>query len=671
MKNQVLSVRKVLSASLVATLLATTSVGSSAYAASKKVYATRAVNTFESAGMPKKASDEKRIASLESSAKKEVAKLGKNYRTLKGKLTNRIKTQHNKVVAYEASEDKVEKNATNALKVFQSFEGKVTAKTTSSEVTAQYNAALKIINSLKYSDVKASYISKLNATKTKINAKIAGLQVASISKINDITVYEGNKVTLPKTVEVKLVNGQKLTKSVVWNTNGVNFSKAGIYTITGTVTDVNKKVTVKVTVSAPVKVSNPTEFVQTQDFGYWEDAGEGRAAYNVGFKLNLAKLPYIKIKEIQISLVDKNGKTIASRTATGSQILKLQSDDQTYGGLDGQLSAAFIQRDAAATNEWWTSTAYDFSTPAKTVITIKDTENKLYSVENNNPTGIPTGPVANSESFVQTQDFGYWEDAGNGRPAYNVGFKLDLAKLPYNMIKEINVALVDQDGKTLAQRTATGNQIKQLQADDVTYGGLDGQLSAAFIQRDDAASNGWWTSSSYDFTAPTKAVITIKDKDNKIYLVENNNPTGVPSGPVANSESFVQPQDFGYWNNYDGKGNSAYNVGFKLDLTKLPYTMIKEIKVMLEDENGNSIATKIATGKQILKLQADDQTYGGLDGQLSTAFIKQDAAVTGDWWTSSTYDFSVPKKVVIQITDKDQKKYVVENSNPTGVPVLE
>jgi len=415
-------------------------------------------------------------------------------------------------------------------------------------------------------------------------------------------------------------------------------------------------------------VANSENFVQAQDFGYWEDAGAGRPAYNVGFKLDLTKLPYNLMKEIKITLLDESGNAIATRTATPSQIQKLKEEDGLYGGLDGQLSAAFIQRDREATNDWWTSTAYDFTTPAKAVIQITDKDNKVYKVENNNPTGVPAPEVPNPENFVQAQDFGYWEDAGAGRPAYNVGFKLDLTKLPYNLIKEIKITLLDESGNAVATRTATGDQIQTLKADDETYGGLDGQLSAAFIQRDREATNDWWTSTSYDFTTPATAVIQITDKDNKVYKVENGNPSGIPVGPVLNSDSFVQPQDFGFWNNYDGEGNFAYNVGFKLDVNKLPYNMIREIKIMLVDESGYTVATRTATGTQIEQLKADDETYGGTDGQLSAAFIQRDSEATNDWWASTAYDFSTPTKAVIQITDKDQKVYLVENSNPAGIP---
>lgn len=59
-----------------------------------------------------------------------------------------------------------------------------------------------------------------------------------------------------------------------------------------------------------------------------------------------------------------------------------------------------------------------------------------------------------------------------------------------------------------------------LRADDVTYGGEDGQLSVAFVQRNEIGNNPWWTSSAYTLAQPTKAQIKIQDINNKIYIVE-------------------------------------------------------------------------------------------------------------------------------------------------------
>ncbi|SFJ87350.1 Ig-like domain (group 2) [Paenibacillus sp. UNC496MF] len=268
--------------------------------------------------------------------------------------------------------------------------------------------------------------------------------------------------------------------------------------------------------SGPNVVANPTDYLTTQDFGYWSD----QDAYNVGFKLNLSKLSYDNIASIKVALQDAAGNELANRVATGAQIEQLKADDALYGaGLDGELSAAFFERAAPASNEWWTSTAYDFTAPSKAVVTITDKSNNVYIVSNGtvNPVAEPV-PVQDPETFVQAQDFGFWADQN----AYNVGFQIDLDRLNYAQIASINVALRDDQGQELASRTATGAQLLQLKADDQEYGGLDGQLSAAFVERAEAGSNEWWTSTAYDFAAPSQAVITITDKHNKTYTVSKS-----------------------------------------------------------------------------------------------------------------------------------------------------
>jgi hypothetical protein len=67
-----------------------------------------------------------------------------------------------------------------------------------------------------------------------------------------------------------------------------------------------------------------------------------------------------------------------------------------------------------------------------------------------------------------------------------------------------------------------------LRADDVTYGGEDGQLSVAFVQRSVAGNNAWWTSSAYTGATPTKAVVKIQDTAGKVYIVETTTPPLLP-----------------------------------------------------------------------------------------------------------------------------------------------
>lgn len=118
----------------------------------------------------------------------------------------------------------------------------------------------------------------------------------------------------------------------------------------------------------------------------------------------------------------------------------------------------------------------------------------------------------------------------------------------------ISLALEDEEGKTLATRTATGAQIEKLASDDLEYGGLDGQLSAAFTDRDEEGSNAWWSSTPYEITQkPAKAKITITLKNGEIYSVYNTNLVGeyVPetpeepqvTGEQQMSEEPQKPQD--------------------------------------------------------------------------------------------------------------------------------
>ena len=74
----------------------------------------------------------------------------------------------------------------------------------------------------------------------------------------------------------------------------------------------------------------------------------------------------------------------------------------------------------------------------------------------------------------------------------------------------------------MATRTATGEQITVLQADDVIYGGLDGQLSAAFKQRATEESNTYWNSSTYGLETPAKAQVKIITKDGTQIIVVNS-----------------------------------------------------------------------------------------------------------------------------------------------------
>ncbi|MFD4704740.1 glycosyl hydrolase family 28-related protein [Gottfriedia sp. NPDC058432] len=426
MKEQFKSVRKVLSTTVIAAIIATSV--TPAYAASSYttyVNASKATDKFVKAGLPKQTSDEKRIASLESTARKEVAKLTSKYKTKKSLFTKQITSQHNKVVSYEALEDKAEKGANDAIKKFEAFKGNVTVKTTSTEVTAHYNDALKVINNLKYANVKSAFISKLTSIKSDITKKIAGLQVSSISNISDIKVNGKENVPLPKTVVVTLVNGTKVSKAVQWNQT--NFSKAGTYTVYGTVADTTKKASVKVVVAGPVMIANSEDYVHVQDFKFSNNYNAGYFAYKVGFKLDVNELPSSLLKEIKITLIDEKGNTIATKTASGTQIDQLKVDG-------GMISTEFIQSDKVVKDDWWTSSAYDLTTPSKAVIQITDKYQNIYKVENSNPSGIP-----NSITLASQNGTSSYADIQSAVDAAQDGDSIYIPKGTYELNKQIRI----------------------------------------------------------------------------------------------------------------------------------------------------------------------------------------------------------------------------------------
>lgn len=67
----------------------------------------------------------------------------------------------------------------------------------------------------------------------KTGAKVTKIGVEDIETVN-VTGAEGKEIELPKTVNVTY-NTEKVEENVVWNTKGIDFSKAGTYTVEGTV----------------------------------------------------------------------------------------------------------------------------------------------------------------------------------------------------------------------------------------------------------------------------------------------------------------------------------------------------------------------------------------------------------------------------------------------------
>ena len=67
----------------------------------------------------------------------------------------------------------------------------------------------------------------------KTGAKVTKIGVEDIETAN-VTAEAGKEIELPKTVNVTY-NTEKVEENVVWNTEGIDFSKAGTYTVEGTV----------------------------------------------------------------------------------------------------------------------------------------------------------------------------------------------------------------------------------------------------------------------------------------------------------------------------------------------------------------------------------------------------------------------------------------------------
>ncbi|MFC7685762.1 S-layer homology domain-containing protein [Ureibacillus sp. GCM10028918] len=74
--------------------------------------------------------------------------------------------------------------------------------------------------------------------------------VESVSAVNDITVNEGEKASLPETVEVTLSNEEKAQNEVEWDVTKLDTTKPGVYTVKGDVADTDLEASVKVTVVA-------------------------------------------------------------------------------------------------------------------------------------------------------------------------------------------------------------------------------------------------------------------------------------------------------------------------------------------------------------------------------------------------------------------------------------
>ena len=83
--------------------------------------------------------------------------------------------------------------------------------------------------------VTGNVIGVTKAEYDKIINKFTKVTNTGISKIKDVTVKSGEDVELPKSVTAYYSDGSTANMGVTWNTDGIDFSKAGTYTVNGTV----------------------------------------------------------------------------------------------------------------------------------------------------------------------------------------------------------------------------------------------------------------------------------------------------------------------------------------------------------------------------------------------------------------------------------------------------
>lgn len=76
---------------------------------------------------------------------------------------------------------------------------------------------------------------------TILEAKSYNLRIKSVPNIS-VTVNQGSKYTMPKTVVATMTDGTKKTYTIKWNTSGINTSRAGTYTSSGTVTGYPRRI---------------------------------------------------------------------------------------------------------------------------------------------------------------------------------------------------------------------------------------------------------------------------------------------------------------------------------------------------------------------------------------------------------------------------------------------
>lgn len=170
-------------------------------------------------------------------------------------------------------------------------------------------------------------------------------EIASIAAVADITAKEGEKVELPKTVEVTYKDDSKEAVAVTWKET--DFSKPGVYNVEGTVEGTELKAAVKVTVQAvapevkSVSASNLKEIVVSFNKELDKESAEDLANYT----LSTGTVSAAKLSDDKKTVVLTLTSSVAQQTKLDVTIKNVKSaDNQTVA--DTKKSVTFFDTTA-------------------------------------------------------------------------------------------------------------------------------------------------------------------------------------------------------------------------------------------------------------------------------------------------------------------------------------
>lgn len=239
-------------------------------------------------------------------AKKDIAKAGgKNKAALTKQLDAALPSYNNAknyiagvnfATGLKASADKLaaavsKKDANYVNKNFASFSKDVAG--------AEKKVKGLVVGATAQKVVIAKYVTPASKVVASANAYLG--TVKTVSAVADVEVNQGEeKVELPKQVQVTLVNGKKVQKTVTWDQTGLDLTKPETYALTGKVSGTTLTASVKVVVKevpaaiASVKVVDVNKLEVKFNHAVDTDKAvvkltKGLANYNVSAKWNDAK----------------------------------------------------------------------------------------------------------------------------------------------------------------------------------------------------------------------------------------------------------------------------------------------------------------------------------------------------------------------------------------------